>query len=868
MEEVRTFRVFVSSPGDVLAERKQIRLMIERLNGVFQGLARFEPVLWEEQYYTADETFQGQISEAADCDLVLAIFKARLGTPLPDGWPKIPGTDKPYPSGSAYEVLTSIEARRAGRPLPDTYVFRFEDPPQVSLEDTNKAAIEAEWQRLKGFFDVWFKNPQGQFLAGMQWYRSPEELAQQVEDCLRQWLKKQGIVPEGPLWYRQQQGSPFPGLEAFDVDRRVVFFGRKQTLRSAIFRLRQASLPFLLLIGASGSGKSSLLRAALVPEMTLPGILPVVDHWRTLVLTAGANPFDQLARGLLQDDALGEELRQGAFETPELLAQQLQTVVDTATLPLREALGRVAATQREARRAENLPQVRLLLAIDQIERWFMEGVAPAQIEAFTTLLGRLVEQSLITLVLVLRSDAYARFQSVPALVHLRESGALLDVLPPTPPELEEIITGPVLACRPPLAFAQCDGQSLASRLVVDAQGGDALPLLQMTLQRLYAAEEERGDGILACADYHGLADAVTESANAALASVDEAARAQLPALVRSLVQDVIQGPNGSDLVPVVVAADRTVFEAQHPERMALVQALIDHRLLTSEGDAHSQRLRPAHESLMRIWPQAQDILMNYAEQIHLRATLEVRAHSWREAPDSAKDEYLQLPAIELDSVKRFGPDFEEILSVSTREFLVKLRDKNQKLNRQLDAAKNVLAVLSALASYGLGLIAVIGMLRISLVSVGKAPSLTRLGLLLGVSLIVLVLWCVGAILFKVIARYVVGKKIDLKSAMYINIAAQTVNEGILFLAILFHGLGGVTATVIIYFLGEAFLITALSLGSGILLYRGSKGRISPVKITTGSILWIAVMNLLYYIMIMHHNWFYVFLKAIERLRSL
>ena len=78
-----------------------------------------------------------------------------------------------------------------------------------------------------------------------------------------------------------------------------------------------------------------------------------------------------------------------------------------------------------------------------------------------------------------------------------------------------MVTRPVAACDPPLAFEQKNGRSLAATLVADARGGDALPLLQMTLARLYGAEAARGDGLLRFADYQGMDAAVTQTANEA-----------------------------------------------------------------------------------------------------------------------------------------------------------------------------------------------------------------------------------------------------------------------------------------------------------------------------------------------------------------
>ena len=70
----RTFRVFVSSPGDVAPERRRIDLVVERLNTEFAGRVRIEMIRCERRYYSAHDTFQKQIPEAADCDLVLAVF--------------------------------------------------------------------------------------------------------------------------------------------------------------------------------------------------------------------------------------------------------------------------------------------------------------------------------------------------------------------------------------------------------------------------------------------------------------------------------------------------------------------------------------------------------------------------------------------------------------------------------------------------------------------------------------------------------------------------------------------------------------------------------------------------------------------------
>ena len=77
MSGVRTVRVFVSSPSDVKAERQRIEVVAERLNALHAGAVRIEVIRWETRFYTADKSFQPQIPEAAECDIVIGIFWAR-----------------------------------------------------------------------------------------------------------------------------------------------------------------------------------------------------------------------------------------------------------------------------------------------------------------------------------------------------------------------------------------------------------------------------------------------------------------------------------------------------------------------------------------------------------------------------------------------------------------------------------------------------------------------------------------------------------------------------------------------------------------------------------------------------------------------
>ena len=119
---MRTFRLFLSSPGDAGVERRRAETVVSRLNGEFAGLARLETVRWETEHYKAHATFQAQIPPAADCDIVVGVLRWRLGLPLPPDFPDKLPDGAPYPSGTAYEFLTAVERRKAGAELPDVFV--------------------------------------------------------------------------------------------------------------------------------------------------------------------------------------------------------------------------------------------------------------------------------------------------------------------------------------------------------------------------------------------------------------------------------------------------------------------------------------------------------------------------------------------------------------------------------------------------------------------------------------------------------------------------------------------------------------------------------------------------------------------------
>jgi tetratricopeptide (TPR) repeat protein/energy-coupling factor transporter ATP-binding protein EcfA2 len=670
----RTLRVFVSSPSDVAAERARVKLVADRLNAQLEGVVHLDVLRWEDAFYTAAQSFQqaidGAIGNMSATDMVLCIVWKRAGLKLnPSTWRRADGS--PYESGTVLEFETAVAVSRKQNGVPDVYLFR-KSAPVVYEADRVSEQLE-QYQLLQAVWKRWTESTEGYNTAGYQSFADPDDFEIKLEACLRQWLERSGVVAKGPVWDRAVKGSPFRGLAAFESAHSAVFFGREQAIARATTKLRAA--PFLLVIGASGSGKSSLLRAGLLPRLTSPGVLPDVDLWRAVLLTAGGDPIRTLAHMLFEDGALGTQLRVGDFSAPDLLAELLATGGKAALAPIRAALARAADLRAQAMRYDAPRPAKLMIALDQVERLFVE-VEPERVEAFASLLRALVEARLANVIAVLRSDTYGRFQAVTSFLALLEAhGATLDLLPPTQAELEEIVTRPVAACHPPLAYeTRMSGRSLAETLVTEARGGDALALLQMTLQRLYEAEALRGDGVLQFADYPGMGAAVAQTAQDAMAKLGERSLKALPALITATVRDVTLSPDGDVDALTIVPVDRAAFERGDPARTALLDEFIARRLLTAEEMDSSVCVRPVHEALLRVVPAAVDILKENAALIRVRYTLDPMVAEWSRAPDAKKADFLATSPALIAGAAQLDERFGEDLPAPMRAFIASSLD--------------------------------------------------------------------------------------------------------------------------------------------------------------------------------------------------
>lgn len=667
----KRLRLFVSSPGDVLAERERVDRVVGVINGDYLGLLKIEVIRWETRFYSADRSFQPQISEARDCDLVIGILRARMGTPLPAGAAK--RTDgSGYESGTAYEIETAIDAQ-ISHGKPQVYVFRSSEAVRfgkatIAQEQHQFAVLEAFWQRL-------FVDANGRFIRAFQAFANTTDFEHSLERCLRQWLEQQGHLRDQPVWNVAVSGSPYRGLEAFDETHQRVFFGRRAALDACWQRLldaRERDFGFLLILGGSGVGKSSLVRSGLVPRFRLTLNARGFERARVASMKPGSDPIAAFNQALI--DAFPEW--DANADLPSALASALAQADHSLGLDLQ-------------RLSDN--RVMLLLVIDQLEE-LLNG-EQATIDRFVAMLEQLLDSKRVYLVATFRTDRYSALSAQPALTALKGRGSSFDLSNPSASELEEIVRAPANAAGLKFEREPQGGRDLADLLLSDVRGSDALALLQLTLAQLFSA---RRDNLLLLETYRaigGVRGAVVNAAEQAWAQLSAQAQDALPGLIAELTAGF---GDANEALAKPIALDRA---APDRSRRELIDQLVDKRLLiVDEGS-----VRVAHEALLRNWPRAIELLEGVRDTIELRERLNQPLADWQR---HQTEQYLLAPGPLLASASLIesGPHA-GLLPAAERELInasvANDRHKRSRRTRRLLAitiAMSVLAVLALLAA--------------------------------------------------------------------------------------------------------------------------------------------------------------------------
>ena len=341
---------------------------------------------------------------------------------------------------------------------------------------------------------------------------------------------------------RRWKSSPFRGLNVFDFEHAPIFHGRTRAIGGVLEALEgqvRAQRPFVLVVGASGSGKSSLVRAGVLPLLTQPETIEGVGLWRWSVTRPGAGGsggdcFDALAAALLEPSALPALADPESRNAIRDLGSELREHSDSVALRVRDALDHAARewkiqrchsleekerqlrssgrsddadVARQQRERFELPKARLALVVDQLEELFTTGFSPEVRQKYISALAGLVRSGRVFVLATLRSDFYASYQEFPDLIELTKPSGKFDLRPPTPSEIGNMIQLPAEAAGLHFEQDRETGQRLDQALRDTASATpESLPLLEHVLSLLYDQQSTRGDDLLRWSDYRELGE--------------------------------------------------------------------------------------------------------------------------------------------------------------------------------------------------------------------------------------------------------------------------------------------------------------------------------------------------------------------------
>ncbi len=454
--------------------------------------------------------------------------------------------------------------------------------------------------------------------------------------------------PATPTRVAAEGVCPFKGLASFEPVDADYFFGRERLVAELVARLVGAG--FLGIVGPSGSGKSSVLRAGLLPALA-GGVLPGSAAWRRLLLRPGERPLEELRRAL----------------------------VSGARDPLAEALDALPTGGR------------LLIAVDQLEELFTACRSEAERAAFADTLVRAASDphGRAIVVVALRADFYGRFAVYPGFAQALGGNQVL-VGPMQAAELRRAVELP--AGRVGLRLEP----ELSDALVRDVEGEPGgLPLLSTALLELWQKREDNALTLTVYRESGGVHGAVARLADGTYARVPDGRRQ----LVRSIMLRLVGEGEGE--ASVRRRAPLAELDLERNEDVAdVLEILADGRLVTVSDGA----VEVAHEALLREWPRLREWIEEDAEGRRLRRHITQAATEW---DATGRDEGELYRGARLAAALDWTSDHALDVNELERAFVTESREAAEKetkrvgrVNRRLRGLLAGVAILLAVAVAG------------------------------------------------------------------------------------------------------------------------------------------------------------------------
>ena len=459
------------------------------------------------------------------------------------------------------------------------------------------------------------------------------------ETYTRLWrgLKQAGLDPKDAFDWDNSR-PPYPGLLAFEAEDAAIYFGRNDDIREGLGLLNRlrtfGGTRLTLVLGASGSGKSSLVKAGILPRLKK-------DQQNWIVLDPfrrQKDPFAELANVI---DKGFQDCHEAEVEATYRDKWLDETEVEARVESLMSNLDKLSSLSKQK-------QATVLLTIDQFEE-LLGNASENQNSDFLAFLETLLRHPDASVMVLgtLRSDFLGTFQTHPILQNLDFEP--LTVHPLGHESIAQVIQGPA-----DVAGLELE-TGLVELLVKETQSGNALPLLAFTLRELW--EYYGDDNKLEIAEYRqlgGLQGSVSQAAQTILDGYCSPRNPQRPVLEKNLCYAFLKLVRIDDEGKAVRRQAR--WQDLSSSVHTLLEKFVQGRLLKSSGDDQNRLLEVSHETIFTAWPLLQKWIEESRDQLREKQKIEAAAQEWQSS--GQKTDYL-LSKKRLKEAKDFQKEEKE-----------------------------------------------------------------------------------------------------------------------------------------------------------------------------------------------------------------
>ena len=493
--------------------------------------------------------------------------------------------------------------------------------------------------------------------------------------------------------------APYRGWAALDEFDAAVFFGRDAQILRALDALREMRKSeedtLFVILGPSGAGKSSFLRAGLLPRLRRDDtnylVLDIVRPESRAI--TGDKGLAASIHAALEHYRIGQrplgEIKRACLEDADQVGRMLHDIQQAAVLQLGEPPDSAAPV--------------VVLPVDQAEELFGLDAGP-EAKRFLELIERYARTDIawrvpLIIAVTIRTDHVDALQTAPQLNAVRS--VVFDDLKPMPEaEFKEVIEGPARRATQGGRALEIDPELVERLLVDDTKGADTLPLLALTLARLYT--DYGADGRLGLSEYIAMGEMakVVQTEIEQLLSQNEATRRRELELLRAAFIPHLATINPDNDQPVRRVARWDEFD---DEVKPLLNKFVEKRLLVKDSRDTGDVVEVALESLLLNWDELKRWLDEEARDLKTAELLKREAATW-EASGRADDYLLRGRRLE-EAVKLLKrSDYEKHIA-SAREFVGVSKHHVRRRRTLVQAAVAVVVIAALVATVVLGMLA-------------------------------------------------------------------------------------------------------------------------------------------------------------------